>query len=1106
MSEMPGSITVYDPSMAADVTAMFNDFNTLWPGGFGGGVPYTEQRVHDWLDATSAVADLIALDADGVPVGYCGLYPHWRDRHACYITILGVVPRAKGRKFGRRLLLHAVDLAIERGFTRLDLGTWPGNLDAVPLYKKTGLFWVPETSVMMQNYLPGLARSPLGRAWFTVHPDWYACFERALTQAPDQETSAGMEVYTYHFREGEDILVAKIDRYGLGLCSIDSTLTGKRLAVGVRVASHAVLMGIPNALTVEVTNGTGVDLDVALMVEPFAGLSWDELFPPTLTVCDGETATLTRGFTVDASAKQYEAFEASAAITVRAVVGGDVIELLAGGKIRPAAALEYAGGTCSVPSGGRDEVVLDLVNHAGTPLSGVVETYVEGVADATVTVPFALGEGETSGVAVPIGLPAGMAATVVRAKAFLERDGDRCAMPTVSLPVVSDDDGVAVVVEENGGDVLHLMTDLVDVRVSLKGGDPSMGPRAIPGMRRPAYFQIGPPFGITPDNSLRYAYRVARDGAALTLTLSADSRQAPGLRIDRHIRVSPGVGEIEHWVTLTATKPGCTRAGGRFGAGGYGGNLSLNPFGEAAQFFTPVAGTSSSEGDDADALRIIACDAQLSLLTESVVPQAPECWPETWTAVKGRARGDLAAWFWRSEDVAKVKVSHGMLSTLESESRDLAAGESMEVAHVWFGFGYTSLTEIRRRWVQLVGNRPLSYRDLRGTPEPVPPVTARWAGDSFVPAGAIVRKEIVFDLPLPVELDGDLALEVPDGWVGSLNLAKVSRAVLGLEPPQGSEPLGIDLTVPADAAGSAAAVRLQLRGEYEMAFDLPVLVGPVEAEAGAVDVTERTLEGRPVCSVASTGLRFDVMADAGGNLIRLQDAQAREFLHDVFPACVPRFFLTYYTGGAQPLAVTPSSSQFVYPPERVTARIVTEGRWRGVDVAWTIREQEELRGQQLALTYLVTPGLDVVRIRSVHSNPTPRKLWCLRGLMAFLDPSFCGEDSAIAVPGATQTWVRHPAQRGFVGPDDLRAPWAWFTAGDRSLGFLGLSRGLTAPTAYAFGDFAGVILQAEDEIQPGSSAQPSRSVAEFALVLNRPQDEAGAWLAALQALADIAFV
>ena len=69
MSELPGRITVYDSKMAKEVAELFNSFNEIWPGGFGGAIPYDETRIHDWLDKTSALADLIALDEDEVPVG-----------------------------------------------------------------------------------------------------------------------------------------------------------------------------------------------------------------------------------------------------------------------------------------------------------------------------------------------------------------------------------------------------------------------------------------------------------------------------------------------------------------------------------------------------------------------------------------------------------------------------------------------------------------------------------------------------------------------------------------------------------------------------------------------------------------------------------------------------------------------------------------------------------------------------------------------------------------------------------------------------------------------------------------------------------------------------
>ncbi|MCU0520414.1 MAG: GNAT family N-acetyltransferase [Anaerolineae bacterium] len=1112
MSEMPGSITVYDPSMAADVAAMFNDFNALWPGGFGGGVPYTEQRVHDWLDATSAVADLIALDADGAPIGYLGLYPNWRDRHACYVTILGVVPRAKGQKVGKRLLLRAIDLAIQRGYTRLDLNTWAGNMDAVPLYKKTGLFWVPGTTVSMQNYLPALVANPLGRAWFERHPDWYGCFERALTQSPDQETHGAMEVYTYRFREGDDLLIAEADRYGWGLCSVDSTLGGSRLAVSARLDSHTVLMGMPNALTIEVTNATGVDLDVALTVEPFSGLTWVEPLPLTMAARNGETSSVARAFVAGASAVPYDAHEASATIKVRALVGGEVVDLLVGAKIVPAVALRYVEEICSLPAGGRDRVTLDVANNAQESLSGVVESLVEGVPEAAIAVPFALAGNEVSSVTVPVALAAESEMTTVRIQAFLEHEGSRSPMPAFSLPVVSDQVDAAVAVMKDDGSVLHLVTDLLDVRAELRGGDLSLGRRWLPDVRRPAYFQIGPPYGMNLDGSIRYDYRLVRDGNAVTLVLSAESRHAPGLRIDKMVRVTPTGREIEHWITLTATRPGMTRAGGRFSTGGYGGGIALNPYSEPEEFFTPVAGAQPSEGGVAEETCIVACDAQLNLLTETVVPQAPEQWPESWTAVRNRVCRDLAAWIWRSDGVAKVKVSHGMLSSLECGPRELAAGETMEVAHLWFGLAYASVTEVRQRWAQLVGHRTLSWRELRGYPEPVPPVSVHWVGDARAPAGATVRKEIILDLPLPVELDGDLSLVVPEGWGGSLLDATVDIAQL-LQRARGSDSprpvaLQAELMVPAEAFGTAAMVRLLLRGELEMAFDLPLMVDASDEANGSVSVVERVLEGRPVFSVDGvvasgrrpSGVRFDVMADAGGNLIRLEDAEGRQLLHDVFPACEPRFFLTYYTGGVQPVVLTPTSSQFVYPPERVTARTVTEGSWRGVEVAWVIGEQEELRGQRVSLTYLVAAGVNIVRIRSLHENPTPRLFRCTHGVVAFAGPQICGEDSSIAVPGAAQDWVRHPASRGFVGPSDLRAPWAWFTAGASALGVLCLSERPTAPTALSFGEFTGAILYADGEIQPGEPGRPSRSVAEFALVVNRPQCEAENLLAALRAL------
>ncbi|MHA1556750.1 MAG: COG1470 family protein, partial [Candidatus Heimdallarchaeota archaeon] len=73
----------------------------------------------------------------------------------------------------------------------------------MPLYKKTGYFWAPESSVYMENYLPGIFRRKLFQSYIEKF-SWYETFKRALDLAPDVELIDGMSVYNYYFEADED--------------------------------------------------------------------------------------------------------------------------------------------------------------------------------------------------------------------------------------------------------------------------------------------------------------------------------------------------------------------------------------------------------------------------------------------------------------------------------------------------------------------------------------------------------------------------------------------------------------------------------------------------------------------------------------------------------------------------------------------------------------------------------------------------------------------------------------------------------------------------------------------------------------------------------------
>lgn len=1080
MTAASGTVTAYDPSLAPQVARMFNDFNELWPGGFGGAIPFDEQRVRDWLDDTSALADLIAMDPTGRPVGYCGLYPHWKDPQAAYVSVLGVVPRVKGQGFGKRLLLEALETARVKAISRVDLHTWSGNMNAVPLYKKVGMFWVPETSVYMQDYVPGLLRVSLAQEWFACHPDWYTCFRRELLQAPDKQVVEGMELYAYVFAAGEDRLTAEVDRYGWGFCGFERLLAGQRVAIRTRLKSHNILMGIPNAMTLTIDNQLGQDLSVALTIEPFKGLTWSEPFPLSFSVPSGETIDVTRSFVVDKSAKPYRRDERSEVIKSRAILGGQVIDLVAGGKIQPAIQLSCQQAYQIAPVGRGTTVHLGLENHADRALRGSVSVFAEGADQSYRAMDLTLEPEELAGLAFGVHVPpdADSPVWMLHATPTIEVEGARLEMPTYRFPVVADLGNLAVVVQGDDDRHLNLLTDALDVAVELEGGRLRIGSRSLPGPRQRIGFEIGPPFGINLDETLTYEYRVVQANAYLTLVLQANSRQAPGLQIRKYVRVSPGVREVEHWVTLTNLQPsGTVMAGGRVYTGGHGG-LPIDPFSSVRRTFTPVGG------------EIIECDPTVPMISEQMIPQESSRWQETWTAAQSMAHGNFWAWFWKPDHVQKVKVQHGSLSSLETETMPLDPGETREVFHLWYGFSLTSLPDVRNRWGQLVGHVEIPWAESTYGVQTVQPVQAQLLDGNEVRLGTVTEKTVALSFATPYPLPGQLALHLPPDWQGGFATSEGLQTVIPMPEPLPGMPalLQIGLIPPQNTGHASECMRLHFSGEFELDFELPLLSMSQER----VTLEEQEIEGEPLLSVSNGALRFCVPARLGGNLIRLQDVQGRSFLYDCFPNVAPKFFIDHHIGGLEPL-VFPIDAELPFAePEEVRVEQAQEGPWMGLRALWTARNQRQLRGQGFSVAYLTLPSSPVIRIVLEHENPTPRRVRWVGALIADLALQGSNDGTVIEVPGGEQPWIRNPVPKPFLSQANLSQPWARAAKGDQSLTLL-VPRG--SPGMCMMFDLqvmVGGLLAAQLETEPDGSRRT-----EFALAVNEPRSEIEGLIVAL---------
>jgi len=195
---------------AEGIAAMWNASDLQWPGSFTHGVPTTAQAVRQWQEEERTLVTFVA-EADGDICGYCSFVKARGRKGEGSLDLLNVHPQYQRRGVGRRLIQATIEQSVKEGWKRQSLGTWPANFKAVPLYKKTGHFWTPNTSVWMQNFVPGALQLSLAKPFFEKH-DWYDCLVREIPQKEDDQRWEGLKVFCEHWEADGESLTIWIDR------------------------------------------------------------------------------------------------------------------------------------------------------------------------------------------------------------------------------------------------------------------------------------------------------------------------------------------------------------------------------------------------------------------------------------------------------------------------------------------------------------------------------------------------------------------------------------------------------------------------------------------------------------------------------------------------------------------------------------------------------------------------------------------------------------------------------------------------------------------------------------------------------------------------------
>ncbi|HEY8298640.1 MAG TPA: ribosomal protein S18-alanine N-acetyltransferase [Candidatus Baltobacteraceae bacterium] len=116
------SMTEHDIKEVMRIEAQ--SFATTWP----------ENAFHNELHENKLAHYFVGRIDDRI-VAYGGIWVILEDSH---VTTIAVTPEYRGRKFGEYLLLHMLEVAIDRGASWMTLEVREGNAGAQALYRKYG--------------------------------------------------------------------------------------------------------------------------------------------------------------------------------------------------------------------------------------------------------------------------------------------------------------------------------------------------------------------------------------------------------------------------------------------------------------------------------------------------------------------------------------------------------------------------------------------------------------------------------------------------------------------------------------------------------------------------------------------------------------------------------------------------------------------------------------------------------------------------------------------------------------------------------------------------------------------------------------------------------
>jgi ribosomal protein S18 acetylase RimI-like enzyme len=914
------------------IVQMWRESTVAWPGESDDPNRITEDKIRrDCVENEHLSLNLIEL-GDRI-VGYCDVMQAESEPEFSYVALLNVSPDCHGKSFGRMLLQQAVQDAIDAGQRMIDLGTWPSNMKAVPLYKKTGFLWVPDTNVHMENYIPQIVNMPLTREFFARN-DWYATHARELNQDQDREKWHGKEVFSYRWEargdaenlaDSESISVI-VDRQAYGVTAFENDDFSIKAYTGVK----QVPAGIPHTITWEIVNKRTEPLSLSLLARSEdASLKIDK---QEQVVVDSST-TITAPFSIDTDFEPKNGRVESFVIRTDIVVNGTPLMLRTSTEQWQAVTLGMEFFT-SVEKGIPVEGVVRIQNDMDRAWEGTV--HIQPDPRVRIEMPdsaFRVEPESKTGVPVTLEL---LEDDLVELKLYASVQHESGTVTTNPATHVIKNCPLGELRTHQNPVCITLVSNPVAMNISLKGGDIDVEQSSM--WWEPV--AVGPPYPVIWMNRGLREGRIERTPDSVTAVVTLKDEKYTGLIIESRVTLHADgrVYTQERFCNSGSVKHEFTaKSGGGFGRM------------ENRRAIVPLAeGIVESHLASWDGFP-----------SQGDLPDDASIFSEEWIAMQ--ADGMVSGIVWQEQNLDSIKVNNWGISFQRCIQIEPGIVIDSPPTHLIVGGG--DWKTVRRLWQRTYGGGvPHEER----TPETRNPVATLTEPSPVIATGQDATADLVVQSSSMVPRTQKLALTPPEGWTVS---PTQTEATYKRDEPS-STPLSLSIPGDKPTAGIVKVVRTGIVRDYHA--DLPVIR---TGDGSNVAVTES--DG--IVTIDNGLMTAKASADFNGSIHSVV-IDGAELVRSEYPEAGNLGWMRPWFGGIH--AYTGAYPGFLhesaYTSELVERRGSTSrtGRtglvWKGVRIVNT-PDHKELRDRRIEVEYLTTGGSNIIAVltRAVNLYPVP---------------------------------------------------------------------------------------------------------------------------------------